>query len=158
MAASEHRGREGRLFHRVNAAVARRVDHPMQRPHQRHIEDHLAEGEADRHAAEAEWVGRPQNAQARNVDVVPDRKRQQVDGTPKLAQRLEDLADGDGSSPVLVERLGSHDQNAATGDFRVTVTGRVVAGSKMVPSGICRPKVSGLPLPPWRVIRSEKLV
>ena len=53
----------------------------------------------------------------------PDRERQEVDGTAELAERLEDLADGDGRAPVLVERLGSHDQNATTGDFRHAVIG-----------------------------------
>ena len=144
VAAGEQRGREGGLLDRVDAAVARGVDEPRRSAHiERHVEDDLPEGQADRHALEPEGVGRPEDAQARNGDVRPDREGQEVNGTPELAQRLEDLADGDRGSPVLVKRLRSHDQNAATGDFRHAVIDRgrlrpPAAKRRRVPRACCR--------------------
>src|SRR6267143_7023494 len=69
----------------------------------------------------------------------------------KVVVLAAQVPNGSRTKPVEVAAIPD------TGSTTPTVTGRVVAGSRMVPTGIDRPKASGL-APDCAMIRSERSV
>jgi hypothetical protein len=108
----QHRG-ERRLLDGVDAGVAVvRIEALDQPRHQRHVEDHLGEREADRHLPYPKGIGSAEVADARDVERLADRVGQQVDVIGELGERLQELAHRDRRSTVFVERLRSDNQHA----------------------------------------------
>ena len=143
MASSKDQRRQRRLFQRVDAGVSLPRESLAQRTNQRCIQQQLADGETDRHAADREWVAGPKDPQSGEMDVAADRKGEQIHLVPQLAHRLEHLAERDRGAAVLVERLWSDREDPARGDLsgageppctgRSPLAGRITLGRVIAP-------------------------
>ena len=122
----EHRRRERRLLECVNAGIPLATKEVSEGTDEADIEEQLLRREPDRHLRETEGVGRPQDPKPGKLDVLADRKSQEIHPVAQLAQRLQHLSQGDGGSPVLVERLRGHHEYPAPGAICKEVTRRSV--------------------------------
>ena len=111
-------GKERRFLYRVDTGVLPLSELPAECGAQRQIEQEFLAGESDGNGADVEWIRRSHNAEPRDLHVDADREGQHVYGVSELAERLQNLADCDGGSTILIKRLRRYNENPALRYFR----------------------------------------
>ena len=89
------------------------ADRPTERGYrERQVERDLRERRADPHAPDKRRPERPENPQARELDVTPERIGDEIDGMAQVEERADTVILAERRSPGLEERLRRNHQNA----------------------------------------------